>query len=147
MDDPLLVRRFERLGDLRRHRQRVGQRDRAARDPLRQVLALDEFHDQRLDAVGFFGAVDGRDVWMIQRRQQSSLAFEARAPLGIGAEYLRQHFDRDVAAELRVVGAIDLPHPAGAQQVERSDTDRPRAPGSSGGAGAQTGVSPNCPAL
>jgi hypothetical protein len=111
------VRRFERFGDLPRHGQRLGQRNRAARDPLRQILALDELHDQRLDAVGFFGAVDGRDVWMIQRRQQASLAFEARAPLGIGAEDLRQHFDRDVAAELRVVSAIDLPHAAGAQQV------------------------------
>ena len=86
MDDPLLVRRFERFGDLSRHRQRVGQRNRAARDPLRQVLALDELHDQRLDAVGFFGAVDGGDVWMIQRGQKLSLAFEARAPRGIGAE-------------------------------------------------------------
>ena len=89
MDDPLLMRGFERLGDLRRHRQRVGHRDRAARDPLREVLALDELHDQRRDAVGFFDAVDGGDVRMIQRGQHASLAVEARAALGIGAEDLR----------------------------------------------------------
>ena len=36
VDDPLLVRRFERLRDLLRDRQRLVERDRAARDPLRQ---------------------------------------------------------------------------------------------------------------
>ena len=79
MDDPLLMRRFERLGNLCRHRQRVGQRDRAARDPLRQVLAFHELHDQRWHAVGFFDAVDGADVRMIQRGQKPRLAFEAGA--------------------------------------------------------------------
>ena len=47
MDDPLLVRGFERLRDLLRDRQRLVERDRAPRDPLRQVLALDEFHHER----------------------------------------------------------------------------------------------------
>ena len=47
MNDPLLVRRFERLGDLLRDRQRLVERDRAARDPLREVLALDELHHER----------------------------------------------------------------------------------------------------
>ena len=34
MDDPLVMRRFERLGDLSGDRQRLVDRDRAARDPL-----------------------------------------------------------------------------------------------------------------
>ena len=46
MDDALLVRGFQRLGDLLRDRQRVGERDRAARDVRGQILALDELHDQ-----------------------------------------------------------------------------------------------------
>ena len=46
MDDPLLVRGFERLGDLLRDRQRFVERDRAARDALRQIVALDEFHHE-----------------------------------------------------------------------------------------------------
>ena len=52
MDDPLLVRRFERLGDLLRDRQRLVERDRAARDALRQVVALDQFHHERADVRG-----------------------------------------------------------------------------------------------
>ena len=45
-----------------RDRQRLVERDRAARDPLRQVLALDQFHHERAHAAGFFEAVDLRDV-------------------------------------------------------------------------------------
>ena len=80
MDDPLLVRRFERLGDLLRDGQRFVERDRAARDALRQILALDELHHERLDAAAFFEAVDVRDVRMIQRREHLRFAREtARA--------------------------------------------------------------------
>ena len=63
MDDALLVRRFERLGDLLRDRHRLVERNRAARDPLRQILALDQFHDERAARLpAFFESVDVRDV-------------------------------------------------------------------------------------
>ena len=53
MDDALLVRGFERLGDLPRDGQRLVERDRPARDALGQVFALDELHDQaRVTAAG-----------------------------------------------------------------------------------------------
>ena len=42
----LLVRRFERLRDLFRDGQRFVERDRAAGDPLREILALDQLHDE-----------------------------------------------------------------------------------------------------
>ena len=61
MDDALLVRGFERVGDLLRDRQRFVERDRAARDPLRQILALDQFHHERAcTPADFFEAVDAR---------------------------------------------------------------------------------------
>ena len=46
MDDALLMRGFESLGDLLRDWQRLVDWDRALRNPLRQILALDEFHHQ-----------------------------------------------------------------------------------------------------
>ena len=52
MDDPLFVRGFERLGDLLRDRQRLVERDRPARDPLREIVAFDQFHHERGDAAG-----------------------------------------------------------------------------------------------
>ena len=49
MDDALPVRRFQRVSHLLCDRKRLGDRNRSSRDPLCEVLALDEFHDQRAD--------------------------------------------------------------------------------------------------
>ena len=51
MDDTLLVRGFERLGDLPGNRQRLVQRDRAMHDSLRQILTLGQFHDEGMHRV------------------------------------------------------------------------------------------------
>ncbi len=131
MDDALLVRGFERLGDLRRDRQRLVDRDRPARDPLRQVLPLDQFHHERREAVTRFEAVDRRDVRMIQRRQRLRFAREPRHPLAILRERVGQHLERHVAIERRVAGPEDLPHPARANR--RKDlVDAKPAAGSQG---------------
>ena len=47
MDDAVLVRRFEGLGDLLRDGQRLSNRYRPARDLCGEVHALDEFHHER----------------------------------------------------------------------------------------------------
>ena len=112
MDDPLLVRGFERLGDLLRDRQRLVERDRAARDALRQILALDEFHHERVHAAGLLEPVDRGDVGMIQRRERLRLALEPRQAFGVRGERVRQDLDRDLAAQRRVRRPIDLPHAA-----------------------------------
>ena len=52
---------------------------------------------------------------MIQGGQNLGFALEAREALGIGGDGLGQHLDRHLAAELRVLGPIDLPHTAFAQ--------------------------------
>ena len=46
VDDAVLVRRFERFGDLARDAKRFVERDRSAAQPLARVFALDELHDQ-----------------------------------------------------------------------------------------------------
>ena len=50
MDDPLLVRGFERLGNLLGNGQRFVERNRATGDALREVVAFDQFHHQRAHA-------------------------------------------------------------------------------------------------
>jgi hypothetical protein len=47
MDHALLVGRLRRIRDLPRHRQRIGDGDRAARDHVGEGLALDQFEDDR----------------------------------------------------------------------------------------------------
>ena len=59
---------------------------------------------------GIFESVDRSDVGMIQRRQNFGFALEPRHALGIARESLGQNFQRHIAAEFRVVSAIDLTH-------------------------------------
>ena len=86
MDDALLVRRLQRLGDLLRDQQCFVEWDRSTRDPLREILALDELHHEGLDAVAVFQSVDGRDVRMIQRGEDFGFALKPREPIGVSGE-------------------------------------------------------------
>ena len=47
MDDPLLVRGFERLGNLLRDCQRLLQGEGAERDPVRKRWSLDQLQHER----------------------------------------------------------------------------------------------------
>ena len=74
MDDALLVRRFECLGDLLRDRQRVIKRDRPAGNSLGKIFPLHQLHHERPDAAALFEPVDVSDVGMVQRRQHLRFA-------------------------------------------------------------------------
>ena len=86
MNDPLLVRRFERVGDLLRHRQRLIEWNGALRDAVGQRRTLDELHHQRRRVGGVFQAVDRGDVRMVERGEDFRLALEARQPIRIGGQ-------------------------------------------------------------
>ena len=66
MNDPLLVRGFERLGDLPRNRQRLDEGDGAERDAVRKRRSLDQLQHERACAVRLLEAVDGGDVRMVE---------------------------------------------------------------------------------
>src|SRR5262249_30598360 len=93
---------------------RIIDRNRATPDDGRQVVALTELHHES----AILHAVDLRDVRMIQRREGSRLAFEARKAFGVRGERVRQNLDRDVALEFGVMGAVDLTHSTFAELVE-----------------------------
>ena len=83
MNDALFVRRLEGFGDLPGDRQCLVERDRALSDAVRERWPFDELHHERLHAVGFFEAVDGRNVRMVQRREHFRFALESRETLGV----------------------------------------------------------------
>ena len=112
MNNALLMGSFERLGDLFRDRQRLRERQRGARDPLRKVLALDQFHDQGVSASGFLESVNRRDVRMIERRERFRFAFEPRQAARVGGKRTWENLDGDLAAQRRVRRSVHLPHPA-----------------------------------
>ena len=86
MDDPLFVRGFQGVRDLLRDRQGVIDRDDALRDPLREIVTLNEFHHQRTDTARLFEAVYVRDVRMVQRCERLRFAREPRESIGIAGE-------------------------------------------------------------
>ena len=92
------------------------QRESVFRDDLLQRFALDELHRQEGDAVRLFDRVDRDDAGMIEGGDALRLAREAGTAMGIGGATFEQHFERDVAMQLRIARAIHLAHPAGADQ-------------------------------
>jgi hypothetical protein len=71
--------------------------------------------------------VERADVRVVQCGDRLRLAFEARAPLGVGAELLGQDLDGDVAVEARVAGSVNLSHPAGTDGGQDLIRAEPRA--------------------
>ena len=120
VDDALLVRRFERLGDLRRDRPGVGQRQRSLRDPIGKCRARHKLEHERMHSSAVFEAVDVADVRMIERREHLRFTPEAGEAAWIVRDGGQQDFDRDVAIELRVARLVDLAHAA------RADPHRER---------------------
>jgi hypothetical protein len=112
VNDALFVRGFERFGDLLCDRNRFIDRDRALCDSLGQVVALDEFHDERRDAAALLEPVDARDVRMVQRGEDFRFTLKTCEPIGISGERGRQNLDRDLPLQLRIYGPIHLAHPA-----------------------------------
>ena len=117
MDDPLLVRGFERLGDLLRDRQAPRRAESRLARCAATVVALDQFHHERAHAVRFFEAVDRGDVRMIQRREDFRFALKPREPV---RDRARTTSGRTLIATWRFSfvsrRAIHLAHAAGAEE-------------------------------
>ncbi|MCX6545199.1 MAG: hypothetical protein NTV05_12425 [Acidobacteria bacterium] len=81
-------------------------------------IPLHQFQHEVVEAVRLLEAVDRGDVRVVERRQRPRLAVDACQAAGVARELGRQRLDRDVAAELAVVGAVHLAHSAGADEGE-----------------------------
>ena len=101
-----------------RDRQRFVDWNRTARDALRQILAFDQLHHQRVRITAFLESVNVRDVRMVECGEGLRFAREPRQPIRIAGERVGQNFQRHVAIELRVPRAIDLSHAPGSQDGE-----------------------------
>ena len=77
MDDPAVVRGFECVGDLARDRQRLRNRQRPARDQLREVSPSTSSITSARGLARLshpFDPVDVRDVGMVQRSERLRFA-------------------------------------------------------------------------
>ncbi len=116
MDDPVPVREAERLEDLVGVRERLRDRKRAARhDELLEAPALDHLHRDVVGALGLAAVVDRDDVRMRKGRGRLGLSAEALDEEIVVRVAIVQDLDRDAAAEVLVLGEVDVCHPAGAE--------------------------------
>jgi hypothetical protein len=83
MHDAEIVRRFQRVGGLARDLKGFINWKRTLVKAIRQGRPFNELHYQGDSALGFFEAVDGGDVRVIQRCQDLGFAAKSRQPIGI----------------------------------------------------------------
>ena len=112
MNDPVLVRGFERLGNLLRNRKRLVERDGPLSDSVGERRALDELHHERRLTVAVLQTMNLRDVRMVQRREDMCLALKAGETVWIACKRARKDFQRDVSIELGVTRPVHFAHPA-----------------------------------
>jgi hypothetical protein len=127
MHDPLLVRRFERVGNLARDADRLVHRQRPLCDPIGEGRSLDQLQHECARTGGVLEAVNVADVLMIERGEQLRFAMKAREAIGIRGEELRQDLQRDGAIQLGVEPAVDLAHATGAEQLAKLIESNPCA--------------------
>ena len=116
--DAQLVGLAERAGYLSREVEYLVERRDAGGHPVAQRPSLDEFHGDERRPVDLVDLVDGGDVGMVDGGRGLSLADEALDPLVVGRDVLRQDLERDLPAELRVLGGVDDAHAAAAELVD-----------------------------
>jgi len=112
VDDAFVMRGSYCFCDLLGKSQGLGEGQRASFQAIGQGDALHQLHHQAIDTAGFFQAVNGRDVRVVQGGQSASLAAEARQPFRVACELTRQSLDGDVSAEFAIVRPIYLAHAA-----------------------------------
>ena len=135
MDDAALVRFFESGGHVAGKRDDLSLGQRPGGDALGERRSRDVLHDEEVDPVGAVEVVNGGDVGVVQARQGLRFAAESPPRRFVAQHPRRQHLDGDVAVEVRVVRAVDLSHPAGAEALEDSIV-RERAADHFGGRGS-----------
>ncbi len=118
MDDPLLVGRGEALGDLHRVVDRLADRDRARAEAAPERLALEQLRDDVRRAFVAADVVDRGDVRMVETARGRGLLLEAVETIRVLGERRGQDLDRDLALEPRILRAVDLAHPPGADRRE-----------------------------
>jgi hypothetical protein len=141
VDHAGLVRRLESLGDLAAQVERFLDGQGAARDPLGEVLARHQLEHEIRAAPGLVHLVDLRDVGMVQGREDPRLALEAPQAILVGRQRVREHLDRDLALQPRVLRAVDLAHASGTERAEDLVLGEPVAGGEGHVPGLRAGYS------
>ena len=110
MDQASGVRGRQATGNLDRNLDRLARGNRTGVQAIAQRFALEELRDGEELSVVDAGIEDRQDVGVRERRDRLRLALEAGAPILIGRDAQRQHFDGDVSRKPRIAGAVHFAH-------------------------------------
>ena len=117
VDEALLVRRVERIGDLGEELDRASRLEGALLgEDLREVAALDVAHGEEEDAVLLARLEDRDDVRVVEGGGDLRLPQEALPETLVLRELGGDHLERDLAAEPGFLGAVDRAHAAAADE-------------------------------
>ena len=106
------MRLIERVGNFYRVLHYLLDRQRAFQQPLRERLALEIFHHQKINSILVARVVERADVGMIQAGDGFCFAVEALAQIRAVGEMSGQNFYRDDSVEADIAGFVDLAHSA-----------------------------------
>jgi hypothetical protein len=112
VDHALSVCGREGVGDLRRHPERLLQRQRPLLQTLRQRLACQVLHHQERRALMLAHVIQRADVRVIQSGDGFRFSLKPRTALRVGADVGREELDGNAAVEARVAGLVYLAHAA-----------------------------------
>ena len=105
----------ELAGDVERL---VGRQPADAPQERGEVLAVDQLHGQEEVALRLPHVVHAADRGVRDLPGHPDLAVEAGEPLAVRVEAVGQELEGDRLLELQVVGAVDLAHPAAAEEPD-----------------------------
>ena len=115
VDDPLRVGRLEGVRDLGPQVEERAELERPLADPLRERLPLQQLHGDEVLALVLVDRVHGADAGVVEGRGGAGLALEARERVRVLGQLRGQELERDVAAELRVLGLVHDAHAPAAE--------------------------------
>jgi hypothetical protein len=112
VDDAVLVRVRQRVGDFGRDSECVGQRELLlALKPAPERLALDERHGEPELPAGIAGVVDRENVRVLQPGAEADLAQESVGPECLG-QFWAKDLESDLPVVLDIVRKVDRGHAA-----------------------------------
>ena len=115
VDDALRVGRLEGVRDLDPEVEERAELERPLPDPLRERLPLEQLHGDEVLPLVLLDRVDRADAGVVEGRGGAGLALEALEGRRVLRQLHRQELERDVAAELRVLGLVHDAHAAAAE--------------------------------
>ena len=95
--------------------ERLIERQRALLQPLGQRVAVQELHDQEVDAVLVPNVEEGANVRVVQAGDGLGLALEPLLEIGVRGDVPGEDFDGDGAVQTGVSRFVDFAHAARAE--------------------------------